>query len=309
MTKRILVTGGSGMVGHALKDIIPEALFLSSKQCDLRNKEKVDQLFHSYRPQQVIHLAARVGGVGANMRYMGDFYHDNIRINTNVLASAHEYGAEKVLSLLSTCIYPKKISYPLAESQIHNGEPHDTNFAYAYSKRMLDVQSRAYRQQYGCNFVTLVPNNLFGENDNYHLQDSHVIPAIMHKILLAKQTGGDVILWGDGSPLREFTYSGDLAKIILLLLDSYNEAAPINVGNGVEYTIKEVAMMLAHRMKFEGKIVWDSSMPAGQLRKPSDSGRLSEYGWQPSDYTPFIHALEKSCDWFLEKYPNVRGVL
>ena len=173
---------------------------------------------------------------------------------------------------------------------------------------MLDIQSQAYRDQYGCNFTTLVPNNLFGEHDNFDLENSHLIPAIIRKICEAKEQNKDVVLWGDGKALREFTYSKDLAKIVLLLLDKYDEREPINVGNTNEYSVKEVAETIADIMSFDGKIIWDETLPKGQHRKPSDNSKLLNMGWDKSDYTPFKEALENTCNWFIENYPNVRGV-
>ena len=154
---------------------------------------------------------------------LADFYTENMKINTNILHGAYTHNVTKVVSLLSTCVYPDKASYPLTEEQIHNGSPHKSNYAYAYAKRMLDIQSQAYHDQYGCNFVTAVPNNLYGEHDNFHLKDSHVIPAMIRKMYEAKETQTDVVLWGDGSPLREFTYSPDLAQILLFVLENYDK--------------------------------------------------------------------------------------
>jgi len=305
----ILVTGGSGMIGGALRDLMPEATFIDSKMYDLRNQLDVGYLFINTKPDYVIHLAAKVGGVKANVENLGSFYYDNMMINTNVLDAARKYKTKKVLSFLSTCIYPDEVVYPLTEEQIHDGPPHSSNYAYAYAKRMLDVQSQAYRAQYGCNFITVVPNNLFGEYDNFDLENSHLIPAIIRKVYEAKEENKDVVLWGDGKALREFTYSKDLAKIVLLLLDKYDEREPINVGNTNEYSVKEVAETIADIMSFDGKIIWDETMPKGQHRKPSDNSKLLNMGWDKSDYTPFKKALENTCNWFIENYPNVRGVL
>jgi len=302
----ILVTGGSGMVGHAFSQVETneEIVLLSSRTCDLRNKQKTYELFEQLKPDAVIHLAARVGGIQANMDHMAEFYSDNILINTHVLEASKRSGVKKVVSLLSTCVYPNEVTYPLTEDQIHNGQPHSSNFAYAYAKRMLDVQSRAYRQQHGCNFITAVPNNLFGENDNYHLKDSHVIPAIMHKMLKAHTK---VELWGDGNPLREFTYSWDLAKILLFLLENYEDPEPINVGNPNEFSIREIAYKIKDFMGFDGEIKWDTTKPAGQFRKPSCNKKLQALGWTPDNYTPLDVSLERSCQWFKLNYPNVRG--
>jgi GDP-L-fucose synthase len=304
----ILVTGGSGMIGGALRDLMPEATFIDSKMYDLRNQLDVGYLFINTKPDYVIHLAAKVGGVKANVENLGSFYYDNMMINTNVLDAARKYKTKKVLSFLSTCIYPDEVVYPLTEEQIHDGPPHSSNYAYAYAKRMLDVQSQAYRAQYGCNFITVVPNNLFGEYDNFDLENSHLIPAIIRKVYEAKEENKDVVLWGDGKPLREFTYSKDLAKIVVSLLDQYNEREPINVGNTKEFSVKKVAEMIANIMKFDGNIVWDITQPKGQHRKPSDNSKLLKTGWKPKDYTPFKKALKNTCKWFIENYPNVRGV-
>jgi len=304
----VLVTGGTGMVGSALKRIRPEAFYVSSSQCDMRMRCQVEKLFDYHKPDYVIHLAAKVGGLKANMDNMADFYYDNILINTNVLNCAHKSGVKKMVSLLSTCVYPDQTEYPLVEGRIHSGRPHKSNFAYAYTKRMLDVQSRAYRKQYGCNFITAVPNNLFGEGDNFDLQNSHVIPAIIHKMYEAKQTNSDILLWGDGSPLREFTYSRDLADILLFLLDHYEEKDPINIGNTEEYTIKEIAEMIADILQFKGNIVWDTSKPKGQYRKPSDNSKLIELGWRKENYSNIRESLKNVCEWFTISYPSVRGV-
>ena len=281
---------------------------IGASQRDLRDQRATRLLFDEHNPDCVMHLAAKVGGIKANTNYMSDFYIDNIKINTNVLDAAKDFNVKKVVSLLSTCVYPDDAIYPLTEEQIHLGPPHASNFGYAYAKRMLDVQSRAMRQQYGCNFITAIPNNLFGPNDNYDLESSHVIPAIMRKMHEAKLGNENVILWGDGSPLREFTYSKDLAEILLFLLERYDEPEPINVGNTQEYSIKEVAEMIAEIVGFDGKIVWDTSKPMGQHRKPSDNSKLIELGWKQENYTDLKKSLTETYKWVILKYPNLRGM-
>ena len=173
---------------------------------------------------------------------------------------------------------------------------------------MLDIQSQAYRDQYGCNFVTVIPNNLFGEYDNFDLENSHLVPAIIRKVYDAKEGNKDVVLWGDGKALREFTYSKDLAKIVLLLLDKHESREPINVGNTEEYSVKEVAEIIANIMEFDGNIIWDTTQPVGQHRKPSDNSNLIKLGWKAADFTPFVEAVGNTCKWFVKNYPNVRGV-
>jgi len=305
---KILVTGGSGMVGTALKKILPEAIYLASQDGDLRNEFDVAHIFKEYKPQMVFHLAGKVGGVKANMDHLGDFFYDNILMNTNVLDACRQYNVKKVLSLLSTCVYPDDAKYPLSEEQIHNGIPHHTNFAYAHAKRMLDVQSRAYRIQHGCNFVTAIPNNIFGLHDNFDLENSHVIPAIIRKVYEAKQQNKNVVLWGDGNALREFTDTDDLAKILLFVMESYNDPASINIGNTNEISIKDTVNIIVDILGFKGEVVWDTSKPKGQYRKPMDNSKLIKLGWDVTSFTDFTTSLEKTCQWFEDSYPNVRGI-
>lgn len=308
MTKRILVTGGTGMVGSALREVLPEAIYLSSKDGDLRDQKITNDIFEKLQPEIVIHLAGKVGGVKANLTYLGDFFYDNIMINTNVLEACKKFKVKKVLSMLSTCVYPDDTTYPLMEEQIHNGMPHHTNYAYACAKRMLDIQSRAYRDQYGSNFITVIPNNLFGINDNFDLDNSHVLPAIIRKIYEGKRFNKDVVLWGDGTPLREFTYSCDMAKIILFLMKEYDDREPINVGNTKEYSIKEVAEIIASIYNYKEPIIWDTLKPPGQFRKPSSNEKLLELGWSSDNYTDIHISLKKVCDWFAKEYKHTRGV-
>lgn len=306
--KKILVTGGYGMIGMALQQVIPDAIFIRSSDYDLRDKKQCDKCFEDHEPTHVIHLAARVGGIKANMDNLADFYTDNIYINTNVLSSCHKYNVVKAASVLSTCIYPDDVSYPLTEDQIHLGQPHDSNYGYAYAKRMLDVQSTVYRNQYGCNFITVVPNNLYGPHDNFDLNDSHVIPAIIRKTYDAQKCGKNVTLWGDGSPLREFTYSKDFANILVFLLEKYDQPEPINIGNTNEYKIKDIADIIVEKMSFGGDIEWDTSYPSGQYRKPSSNKKLIDLGWKKKYYTNIDDGIKETCDWFVKNYPDVRGV-
>jgi GDP-L-fucose synthase len=314
---KILITGASGMVGQALREKLGEAdniFYISSKPkdgyiaCDLRGEVETRQLFDTYKPDYVFHLAARVGGISANQNYLGDFYEDNIRINTNVLRFSKNYNVKKALSLLSTCVYPNKVDYPLKENSIHDGQPHESNYAYAYAKRMLDVQSRSYREQHGCNFITAIPYNLYGEHDNFHLEDSHVIPAMIRKIYEAKLKGEEVVLWGNGMPLREFTYSKDIADILVFLMDNYDEKNPINIGNTEEISIKKLAHTIASVLHYKQEdVVWDLNKPNGQHRKPSDNSRLLKLGWRKENYTLLENGLERMIEWFLSSYPKVRG--
>ena len=309
MKTNILVTGGTGMIGKALHGVLNKgAVYLSSNDCDLTDYSQTLETFRKYNPNYVIHLAAKVGGIVANMNHLGDFFRENVLINTNVLEASRLCGVNKVVSMLSTCIYPDQCKYPLSETDIHKGPPHYSNYAYAYAKRMLDIQSKAYREQYGCNYVTVVPNNLFGKHDNFDLENSHVLPALIRKFYEATENNKDVVLWGSGTPLREFTYSDDLAKLLVFLLENYNEPEPINVGNTKEISIKDIANMISDIIGFKGKIKWDTTRPDGQLRKPSNGAKLASYGWEQSKYTDHRTALKETCKWFVENYPNVRGI-
>tara|TARA_Y100000310_G_C20613726_1_gene779441 strand:+ start:196 stop:1122 length:927 start_codon:yes stop_codon:yes gene_type:complete len=307
---KILITGGTGMVGQGFAGIETdhEIYLVGSRDCDLRSYYETDNMMMIYRPDAVIHLAARVGGVKGNTDFIADFFADNIRINTNVLEVAKNTGIKKVVSLLSTCVYPDKVAYPLTEDQIHNGEPHPSNFGYAYAKRMLDVYSRALRQQYGCNFICAVPNNLYGPYDNFDLENGHVIPAIIRKIWEAKLGGHTPIFWGDGSPLREFTYAPNIAPILLHLLEEYDDSSPINIGLTNEMSIKTVVAMICENLEYSGKIIWDTSKPAGQLRKPSSNQRLISLGWPCKMYTQFSEGIQLTCEWFKKSYPDIRGM-
>lgn len=312
-----LITGGTGMVGNAFKHILPSARYPNRAELDLTNSDSTNNFLNNGnydngpKYDAIIHLAARVGGVKSNSSYMADFYTENMEINNNLLKYACFNDIPKVISLLSTCVYPDTpyVTYPLTEDQLHMGPPHHSNFGYAYAKRMVDVMSRAYRQQYGCNFITAIPNNLYGENDNFDLENSHVIPALMRKIWEAKiNNRSSVEVWGDGSPLREFTYSLDVAKILIFLLENYDEPDPINIGNTEEYSIKEIVQMLCDELEYDGKIDWNITKPNGQLRKPSSNKKLLDLGWKEEEYTPFKEGLKKTCEWFKMNYPNVRGV-
>tara|TARA_Y100000310_G_scaffold293621_1_gene323338 strand:- start:3188 stop:4114 length:927 start_codon:yes stop_codon:yes gene_type:complete len=307
---KIVVTGGTGMVGNGFRNLETEheLIFVGSKDYDLRQLLDTQRMVEDHRPETIIHLAAKVGGVKGNSDFVADFFSDNIRINTNVLSVAHKLGVKKVVSLLSTCVYPDTATYPLTEEQIHSGEPHPSNFGYAYAKRMLDVHSRALRQQYGCNFICAVPNNLYGPCDNFDLENGHVIPSIIRKVWEAKRTGSSPVLWGDGSPLREFTYSRDIAIALLFLLENYDSPAPVNIGMTNEVSIKDIVEMICESLEYDGEIIWDITKPSGQFKKPSSNQHFLSFGWPNTAYTPLSEGIQLTCEWFKENYPNVRGV-
>lgn len=304
---RVLVTGGTGMVGTALQKIMPHATYVGSEY-DLTNFESTLQLFGEIKPEYVIHLAAKVSGMKGNMDALGTHYTENVYMNTNVLEASRLFDVKKVLSVLSTCIYPELITFPYVEEDIHLGMPHHGNIGYGFSKRMLDIQAKAYRDQYGSNFINIIPNNLFGENDNFSLFDSHVIPSMIRKFYEGKINDMDVTLWGDGSPLREFTYSNDLAEIIIFMFNNYDSSEPINVGNPGEHTIKEISEVICDYFEFTNKIIWNTSVPNGQSRKPSDNTKFINLGWSNDNYIDFKTAVGNTCDWFVKNYKNVRGI-
>lgn len=306
---KVLITGGTGMVGSAFRDIETdhELILLGSKDCDLMNYDQTFKMFAYYKPNAVIHLAAKVGGVKGNYDYVADYFHENIMMNTNVLDISRRFRIDKVVSLLSTCVYPDNPTYPLTEDQIHNGEPHESNFGYAYAKRMLEVYSRAIRSQYGLNYITAVPNNIYGPKDNFDLENGHVIPAMIRKFYEAKNNNTDVTLWGSGKPLREFTYSKDITKALLFLLDNYEDQSPINIGTIREVSIKKVSEIISKEIGFVGNVIWDTSKPEGQLKKPSSNKKFLDM-CPNLCYTELEKGLEQTCKWFINNYPNVRGI-
>jgi GDP-L-fucose synthase len=306
---KVLVTGGSGLIGSKFPNETSNHAFIKvgSQQFDLTKESECQKMFDNVSPDAVIHLAAKVGGIKSNMDKVADFFDENSKINLNVLSTAKNFGVTKLVSVMSTCVYPDAATYPLTPDQIHNGPPHPSNFGYAYAKRMLEVQTRAYRNQYGLSWKTAIPGNAYGENDNFDLQNSHVIPAIVRKVFEAKQSGQTPVFWGDGLALREFTYSEDVAKILAFLLDNYNCEEPINIGNTQEVSIKYVVEEVSKTLGYSGPIAWSDSGLKGQFRKPSSNKKLLELGWKSSDYTAFECGLKKTCDWFVQNYPNIRG--
>ena len=260
----------------------------------------------------VYHLAAHVGGVKANIDRLATFFSQNSQMSLSILDACVYFSVPKVVSVLSTCVYPDTpyVTLPLTEDQLHMGPPHSSNFGYAYAKRMLDVHTRAIRSQHGLPYITVIPNNLFGPGDNFHLDNGHVIPALMRRIWEAKLSNSpNVTVWGDGSPLREFTYSLDAARILKIAADEYDDSLPLNIGCTEERSIQSVVERLCEILEYNGDIVCDTSKSMGQLRKPSSNNRLLKMtSWKDSDYTPFDQALRETCDWFKLHYPNVRGI-
>jgi len=308
---RLLVTGANGLVGSQFNGDVVQ---ITSKICDLRNTKDTDSIFNFYTDKntqgeqvvdKVIHCAAKVGGVGGNMNYKGEFFYDNIMINTNVIETARKAGVEKLVAFLSTCVFPNDVEYPLTESKIHLGPPHFSNDAYAYAKRMADVQIRAYREQYGLNYTSVVPTNIYGINDNFNIENGHVIPSLIHKCYIARETNTPLVIWGSGKPLREFIYNKDVAKLTEWVLENYNENEPIILSTSEEISIKDVVGMITELMNFKGEIIFDSTKPNGQYRKPSDNSKIKHY-LPDFKFTPIYDGLKETIKWFESNYNKIR---
>ena len=298
--KKLLVTGGNGLVGSS---IISDVKI--GKEYDLRNIEETNKMFEYHKPTHVIHCAGKVGGLSANMNYKGEFFYDNIMINTNVIESARLNNVKKLVSFLSTCVFPDNIEYPITEKKIHLGAPHFSNYPYAYAKRMADIQIRAYREQYGLEYVSVIPTNIYGPNDNFSLEFGHVIPMLLHKMYTAQRDNTDFVVWGSGTPLREFIYSKDIAKLSEWALDNYSESEPIIFSNSNEISIKDLVDLLVNEFNFKGKVIFDKTKPDGQFRKPSDNSKLKSY--LPNfEFTPIEQGLKETINWFIENYDKTR---
>lgn len=308
---KILVTGGNGLVGNSFKHTLKDAVYPNKNELNLLDRNNVFEYINQNKFNTIIHVAARVGGVAANTNYVADFYSDNILMNTNIIDAAVKNKIPNLVCCLSTCIYPdeKSVKWPLTEEQLHNGEPHVSNFGYAYAKRMVDIQLRAVRQQYKLNYLSVTPNNLYGEHDNFDLENGHVLPALIRKIWEAKINNKPYFqVWGDGEVYREFTYSQDIAKAILFCLENYKDENPINIGNTEEYLLKDVIHIIKKELNYSGEIVFDVTKPKGQIRKPTSNKKFIDLGWKKEWYTPLENGLKNTCEWFIKNYPNVRGV-
>jgi GDP-L-fucose synthase len=296
-----LVTGGTGLVGSA---IIADKK-ISSVDANLKDFDTTLDLFCRLNPTEVIHTAARVGGLGGNMNHKGEFFYENIMINTNVLEACRRVGVKKVVSFMSTCVFPDNVEYPLTENKMHLGEPHSSNYPYAYAKRMAEVQSRAYNEQYGTNYVCVIPTNIYGPHDNFSIDDGHVLPSLLHKCYLAKQNNTDLEVWGTGKPLREFIYSEDVAKLAVWALDNYEEREPIIFSTSQEISIKDLVGIVVDKFNFKGKVVFNTDKSDGQFRKPSDNSKLKSY-LPDFNFTPLEEGIEKTIEWVMNNYGVIR---
>ena len=301
MDNKVLITGGTGLVGSS----ISQGIKLSSKDGDLRDLDKTLEIFDKHKPNKVIHCAGRVGGLGGNMNYKGEFFYDNIMMNTNVIEAARRTGVERLVCFLSTCVFPDDVEYPLTEEKVHLGEPHFSNYPYAYAKRMADIQIRAYREQYGIEYVSVIPTNIYGPHDNFNIETGHVLPSLIHKCYLAQQNNTDFVIWGTGKPLREFIFSKDIAKLTEWVLDNYTDEQPIIFSTSDAVTIKDVVDLIVEYMNFKGNVVWDRDKPDGQYRKPSDNSKLKSY-LPDFEFTPIDIGIKKSVEWFVKNYEKAR---
>jgi GDP-L-fucose synthase len=311
---KVLVTGGNGLVGSAIQTMQTTQnnyehnfIFLSSAECNLLDCNATIAYFEQHKPDCVIHLAANVGGLFKNMNYKVDMLESNLLINLHVLKAAHLVGVKKLVACLSTCIFPDKTEYPINETMLHNGPPHCSNDAYAYAKRILEIQCKAYQEQYGDNFVCIIPTNIYGSYDNFNLNDAHVIPALIHKCYLAKEKGEQFVVAGTGKPLRQFIYSEDLAKLIMFVLEKYDERDSIilSVGENDEVSIKDVAYLIAKNFNYEHNLVFDETKSDGQYKKTADNTKLINLIGN-FDFTNIETGIEKTVQWFLNNYENCR---
>lgn len=301
VNSRVLVTGGTGLVGENFKKILPNAIYISSTDYDLRYYNQVEDMFKTHAPTHVIHLAGMVGGVGANMKYPVEFFENNMLINTLVLQYAHKYNVEKLVAFMSTCIFPDVVEYPLTPSKIHLGEPHPSNFGYAYAKRMIEVQLRAYQQQYNRSWFSIIPTNIYGPYDNFNLEHAHVIPALIHKCYLAKQNNTPWTIWGSGEAIREFIHVEDIVKLTVKLLDSYTDTLPIILSTSEQTKIKTVVELIAKHMNFTGEIIFDTSKPEGQIRKPSDTAPLKQL-FPFHNFISIDDGIQQTTQWFVDNF-------
>jgi GDP-L-fucose synthase len=301
--QRVVVTGGAGFLGRHVVAALDQRgaadiVVPLRETYDLRDRDAILDLLNDARPTMVIHLAASVGGIGANRAHPADFFYDNLMMGAQLLHESWRAGVDKFVAIGTVCAYPKYTPVPFREEDLWNGYPEETNAPYGLAKKMLLVQSEAYRQQYGYNSIFLLPVNLYGPGDSFDLESSHVIPALIRKCLEAQERGEDeIVAWGDGSATREFLYVEDAAEGIVLAAERYNDSDPVNLGSGFEISIKDLLTTIARHTGFTGGIVWDTTKPNGQPRRALNTDRAYErFGFRAT--TDFDEGLRKTIDWY-----------
>ena len=297
----ILVAGGSGLVGSAIvsefKRLNRDVIGISSKDVNLLDRNKTFEYINDLKPTAIIDSAAKVGGIGGNNSFPVEFLSQNLQIQTNLMDAAHAAKVDRFVFLGSSCIYPKVCPQPIKEEYLLTGELEQTNSAYAIAKISGIELIRSYRKEYGHRWISLMPTNLYGPNDNFDLENGHVLPVLIRKFVEAQQTNAEeVIAWGTGTPLREFLHVEDLARAVLLCLDKYDDSQHINVGTAEEISIKNLAEKIANKVGFKGKIVWNKNKPDGTLRKVLDNRRILDLGWKPQ--ISLDEGLTKTIEWY-----------
>ena len=299
---KIFVAGHKGLVGSALVRQLTklgyENIITASRELlDLTRQGAVEQFFDSFKPDYVFLAAAKVGGINYNKTYPADFIHDNIYITTNVISASHKVGVKKLLNLGSVCIYPKITPQPIKEEYLLTSLLEPTNEAYSIAKIIGLKMCQFYHKQYEFNSISLMPSNLYGPNDNFNVEQCHVIPGMINKFITSKETGDPVVLWGDGSPTRQFMYSEDIADACIFLMKNYNSPEIINVSNEDEYTIKNLSQIISNKLEYDGEIIWDTTKPNGSPRRKVCTQKLYDMGWRPK--VSMEEGLEKTIKWFM----------
>ena len=300
MEKQYLITGGAGLVGTS----VPFGLKPTRKEVDLTNYDQLIGYIRDHKITDIVHCAGKVGGVKSNKQFINDFLVDNLTINANIIKASREVN--RATFLLSTCIFPEFAHYPLTEEQIHNGEPHPTNYGYAYAKRMLEVGARSLREQYKVNAKCIIPCNLYGANDNYDMENGHVLPSLIHRCYLSKINNKPFTIWGEGKALREFVFSEDLGRILQMIhVDEHSTPDMMIVSPGKEWSIREAVEIIISEMGFSSELVFDKTKPEGIMRKPTNNTLFTTY-FPDFKFTDLKTGLKKTIEDFLAKYPNVR---
>ncbi len=303
--KRVCVTGGAGFLGSFVQETLQDRgagkLFIPTiEEYDLTRLGDIRRMLADARPDLIIHLAALAGGIGANRARPAEFFYKNLMMGVPLMHEAWQHGVDKFVAIGTICAYPKFTPVPFKEEDLWKGYPEETNAPYGLAKKMLLVQSQAYREQYGFNSIFLLPVNLYGPRDNFDLDTSHVIPALIRKMVEAREAGKEqVVLWGDGSPTREFFYAGDAARGIVLAAERYNSSQPVNLGAGMEISIRDLAELISELTGYSGEIVWDTSKPNGQPRRALDTRKAKAYFGFEADM-PFKEGLRRTIAWFEE---------